>query len=103
MSPSSWTATAAGPPTAAGRGWSAIAAAPSASKRSSAPPPTWASSWLTLYAFSTENWKRSTEEVLGLMAIFARYIQREADEMAREGVRMRFIGDRSGWRPSCSA
>jgi len=48
--------------------------------------------WLTLYAFSTENWKRTTEEVLGLMAIFARYIEREADGLAAEGVRMRFIG-----------
>lgn len=55
--------------------------------------------WLTIYAFSTENWKRSTEEVLGLMAIFARYIQREADRMAKEGVRMRFIGDRSKLDP----
>lgn len=55
--------------------------------------------WLTIYAFSTENWKRSTEEVLGLMAIFARYIQREADRMASEGVRMRFIGDRSKLDP----
>ena len=55
--------------------------------------------WLTLYAFSTENWKRSTEEVLGLMAIFARYIQREAEAMAAEGVRMRFIGDRSRLDP----
>jgi undecaprenyl diphosphate synthase len=55
--------------------------------------------WLTIYAFSTENWKRSTEEVLGLMAIFARYIQREADRMAREGVRLRFIGDRSKLDP----
>jgi undecaprenyl diphosphate synthase len=55
--------------------------------------------WLTIYAFSTENWKRSTEEVLGLMAIFARYIQREADRMSREGVRMRFIGDRSKLDP----
>lgn len=51
--------------------------------------------WLTVYAFSTENWKRSTEEVLGLMAIFSRYIQREADKLAEEGVRVRFIGDRS--------
>ncbi|RRH75073.1 polyprenyl diphosphate synthase [Falsigemmobacter faecalis] len=51
--------------------------------------------WLTLYAFSTENWKRSTEEVLGLMSLFSRYIQREAVKLAREGVRMRFIGDRS--------
>ncbi|WP_415393698.1 polyprenyl diphosphate synthase [Paracoccus sp. SJTW-4] len=51
--------------------------------------------WLTLYAFSTENWKRSTEEVLGLMGIFARYIRREADAMAAEGVRLRFIGGRA--------
>jgi undecaprenyl diphosphate synthase len=55
--------------------------------------------WLTIYAFSTENWKRSTEEVLGLMAIFSRYIQREADRMATEGVRMRFIGDRTKLDP----
>jgi len=50
--------------------------------------------WLTVYAFSTENWKRSTEEVLGLMKIFRMYIQREADGMAAEGVRLRFIGRR---------
>ncbi len=49
---------------------------------------------LTVYAFSTENWKRSTEEVLGLMGIFARYIEKEADELASLGVRMRFIGER---------
>lgn len=55
--------------------------------------------WLTVYAFSTENWKRSTEEVLGLMSIFARYIEREADRLAAEGVRMRFIGDRSRLDP----
>ncbi len=55
--------------------------------------------WLTLYAFSTENWKRSTEEVLGLMAIFARYIEREADRLAQNGVRMRFIGDRTRLDP----
>jgi undecaprenyl diphosphate synthase len=55
--------------------------------------------WLTIYAFSTENWKRSTEEVLGLMSIFARYIEREADRLAAGGVRMRFIGDRSRLDP----
>ncbi len=55
--------------------------------------------WLTLYAFSTENWKRSTEEVLGLMAIFARYIEREADKLARAGVRLRFIGERGRLDP----
>ena len=55
--------------------------------------------WLTLYAFSTENWKRSTEEVLGLMALFARYIRREAEELSRQGVRLRFIGDRTRLDP----
>lgn len=55
--------------------------------------------WLTVYAFSTENWKRSTEEVLGLMSIFARYIEREADRLAKEGIRMRFIGDRTRLDP----
>ena len=55
--------------------------------------------WLTLYAFSTENWKRSTEEVLGLMAIFARYIEREAERLAQAGVRLRFIGERGRLDP----
>ena len=55
--------------------------------------------WLTVYAFSTENWKRSTEEVLGLMKIFARYIEREADAMSAEGVRLRFIGGRERLDP----
>jgi undecaprenyl diphosphate synthase len=50
--------------------------------------------YLTIYAFSTENWKRSTEEVLGLMGIFARYIESEAERLAKEGVRLRFIGGR---------
>ena len=59
--------------------------------------------WLTLYAFSTENWKRSTEEVLGLMALFARYIRREAEELSRTGVRMRFIGERSRLDPKLQA
>ncbi|MDO5657061.1 MAG: polyprenyl diphosphate synthase [Paracoccus sp. (in: a-proteobacteria)] len=55
--------------------------------------------WLTVYAFSTENWKRSTEEVLGLMKIFRRYIEREADGLSAEGVRMRFIGGRERLDP----
>ncbi len=55
--------------------------------------------YLTVYAFSTENWKRSTAEVLGLMAIFARYIDREADRLLAEGVSLRFIGDRARLDP----
>ena len=54
---------------------------------------------LTVYAFSTENWKRSTEEVLGLMKLFARYIQREAEALSRENVRLCFIGDRRRLEP----
>ncbi|MCA2010218.1 polyprenyl diphosphate synthase [Pararhodobacter sp. CCB-MM2] len=54
---------------------------------------------LTVYAFSTENWKRSTEEVLGLMKLFARYIQREAEALSKENVRMCFIGDRKRLEP----
>ncbi|MCX7644958.1 MAG: polyprenyl diphosphate synthase [Rhodobacteraceae bacterium] len=50
---------------------------------------------LTLYAFSTENWKRSTEEVIGLMTIFSAYIRSEAKRLSAEGVRLRFIGDRT--------
>lgn len=49
---------------------------------------------LTLYAFSTENWKRSEKEVSGLMGIFRRYILAESAVMLAEGVRMRFIGER---------
>ncbi|MGO4854721.1 polyprenyl diphosphate synthase [Phaeovulum sp. W22_SRMD_FR3] len=55
--------------------------------------------WVTVYAFSTENWKRSTEEVLGLMGIFARYIEGEAERLAAENVRMRFIGGRERLDP----
>ncbi len=54
---------------------------------------------LTVYAFSTENWKRSTAEVLGLMSIFARYIKSEAEKLAGAGVRLRFIGDRARLEP----
>ncbi|MBU3030996.1 polyprenyl diphosphate synthase [Paracoccus marinaquae] len=59
--------------------------------------------WLTVYAFSTENWKRSTEEVLGLMKIFRRYIEREAEGMSAEGVRLRFIGGRERLDPKLQA
>jgi len=51
---------------------------------------------LTVYSFSTENWNRSQAEVDGLMAMFARRIDRETPELDEEGVRMRFIGRRDG-------
>ncbi len=50
--------------------------------------------YLTIFAFSTENWKRTQVEVSGLMALFRRYITREARALMERGVRVRFIGDR---------
>ncbi len=50
--------------------------------------------YLTLFAFSTENWKRGPEEVSGLMALFRRYIRSEAKDLITNDVRVRFIGDR---------
>ena len=50
--------------------------------------------YLTIFAFSTENWKRTQAEVSGLMSLFRRYIQREAQNLKKEMVRVRFIGDR---------
>jgi len=51
---------------------------------------------LTVYSFSTENWARPEEEVLGLMAMFAERIVEETPELHESGVRMRFIGRREG-------
>ncbi|EAR52164.1 undecaprenyl diphosphate synthase [Oceanicola granulosus HTCC2516] len=50
--------------------------------------------YLTIFAFSTENWKRTQSEVAGLMGLFRRYIEREARDLFNRGVRVRFIGDR---------
>ncbi|MEM7238663.1 MAG: isoprenyl transferase [Pseudomonadota bacterium] len=49
---------------------------------------------LTLFAFSTENWKRPGYEVKVLMSLFRRYIVREVDELDEMDVRVRFIGNR---------
>ncbi|MDG1946588.1 MAG: polyprenyl diphosphate synthase [Amylibacter sp.] len=50
---------------------------------------------LTLFAFSTENWKRSESEVLGLMSLFKKFMKSEAKKLLINGVKVRFIGDRS--------
>jgi undecaprenyl diphosphate synthase len=51
---------------------------------------------LTVFSFSTENWRRPRAEVEGLMAMFAERIDRETPELDAEGVRMRFVGRREG-------
>lgn len=49
---------------------------------------------LTVFAFSTENWARSEEEVEGLMSLMDFYIEREVPSLNENGVKMRFIGRR---------
>lgn len=52
---------------------------------------------LTLFAFSSENWRRPNEEVSLLMKLFVDTLQREINTLDRNGVRLRFIGDRSAF------
>ncbi len=54
---------------------------------------------LTLYAFSSENWRRSEEEVNDLKGLMAYYVDKELDEIHREGVRLKLIGDPAAFGP----
>ena len=49
--------------------------------------------YLTLFAFSTENWKRPEEEVSTLMGLFVQYLKKEIKDMKAEGVRLNVMGD----------
>ena len=55
--------------------------------------------YLTLFAFSSENWRRPPEEVSALMALFLQYLESEVAEMKAAGIRLRVIGDRSAFAP----
>lgn len=55
--------------------------------------------YLTLYAFSSENWSRPPEEVRDLMGLMRLYIHRDLNELASQGVRVRIIGSREGLQP----
>ena len=48
--------------------------------------------WLTLYAFSEENWKRPSSEVQGLMTLLNRFLKNELKEMQKNGIQLRTIG-----------
>ena len=50
--------------------------------------------YLTVYAFSTENWKRSEDEVSGLMKLLSHFIKSKEKELVKNGVRFRVIGRR---------
>ena len=51
--------------------------------------------WLTLYAFSTENWGRPAAEVDAIMALFCKTVMGEAKELREQGVRVKIMGERS--------
>ena len=54
---------------------------------------------LTLYAFSSENWRRPEEEVSDLKGLLGYYVDKELDTLDREGVRLQLIGDPSAFGP----
>ncbi len=57
--------------------------------------------YLSVYAFSTENWKRPAEEVAALMDLLVEYLRSEIDELDREHVRIVFLGDRTALPERC--
>ncbi len=59
--------------------------------------------WLTLYAFSSENWRRPPDEVTDLTALLRHYLRSEIAELHREGVRVRVIGEHSRFGPEIRA
>ena len=99
MSPSSWTATAAGPRRAACRASRAIGAASRRCARPCAPPASSASACLTIFSFSSENWQRPASEVRDLMGLLRRFIRNDLAELHGNGVRVRVIGERDDLDP----
>ncbi len=55
--------------------------------------------YLTLFAFSSENWQRPQDEVSRLMSLFFEALQREVDDLHRNNVRLRFVGARAQLKP----
>ena len=58
---------------------------------------------LTLFAFSSENWKRPATEVSALMELFLKALDKEVDELHGNGVRIRFVGDLDAFAPELRA
>lgn len=59
--------------------------------------------YLTIYAFSTENWKRPADEVSTLMSLLKKYVQEAIDTMERDQMKLRFFGDLSALSPELQA
>lgn len=59
--------------------------------------------WLSLFAFSQENWQRPASEVSALMSLLEEFIAREVDELREQGVRVRVLGDLDRLSPPAAA
>ncbi len=59
--------------------------------------------YLTVYAFSTENWKRSQEEVAGIMGLMEKYLEEALRDMEKNRTRIKFFGDLSRLSPALQA
>ena len=59
--------------------------------------------YVTLFAFSVENWSRPPLEVRGLMALLREFLRRETKNMVKDGIRLRVIGDFEGLPPKVQA
>ena len=59
--------------------------------------------YLTVYAFSTENWKRPEDEVGALMGLFKSYLREALEDFQDDDIVVRFIGDKSGFSPELQA
>ncbi|WP_338662269.1 polyprenyl diphosphate synthase [Pararoseomonas sp. SCSIO 73927] len=60
-------------------------------------------SWLTLFAFSSENWRRPADEVRDLTGLMRHYLRHEVRQLVENGVRLRIIGDRAAFGPGMMA
>lgn len=60
-------------------------------------------SWLTVYAFSSENWSRPKSEVSDLMGLLKLFIRRDLAELHQNGVRVRIVGERADLQPDIAA
>ena len=99
MSGSSWTATAAGPPGRDFRARPGIAPAPTRSGAVVEAAPRAGIGTLTLFAFSSDNWRRPAPEVAWLMRLFREYLVVETARCVANGVRLEIIGRRDRLGP----
>src|SRR3989304_1129767 len=103
---SSWTETGAGPPAAACRASAAPAPGPAGPRRGAGAVRETVRAcaergveYLTLFAFSSENWRRPPREVTFLMKLFVMALEQEVGKLHDNGVRFKVIGDLSRFEP----